>query len=938
MSMMEPHPEQLKYIFDNAKVGIVVCDAKNHRIEMANPAFARMHGYEVKELIGKVIEDVFDLGCIRQFESLEDAPSCQNDTVTFETLNFKKDGTSVPVAIHVTMIADEKKHVEHYVANVVDISEKKISDRLVRLLTHAINTSSESVFLIRVDYPLFLYVNDTAARRLGYSKQELTEQMGVFDIDPDFNDMNQWVEHVKELKRRGGRTFETRHCSKNGQIYPVEIRSNFFQYEGERYILSISRDITDKITFEKALIDREREFRSLAENSPDVIIRYDLEGRRLYINPMGIKLFGHASDDIIGKTPAEYSPIPAEVLFMEKFHDVIQTGNAIEIETEFTIPTGGKGWGHIRVVPEFNECAEVISVLTIGRDITERKRQEELLKQKEMRLKEAQKIAKLGSWELVFPTMELTWSEEIYRIFEISHEQSPPCYDSFLDIVHPKDRLLVDTLYRESVKQKTPYEVVHRLLFADGRVKYVHEKGTTHYDTDGNPIRSIGTVQDITEQKMIEKKIEHIAHHDVLTGLPNRMLAKDRTEQAIIFAKRNAIRCALLFIDLDGFKTINDTLGHSVGDTVLKIIASRLKECVRESDTVARQGGDEFLLILSDFRGREDIKTIVEKILYTLDQSLEVGMHILTSSASIGIAVYPEHGDTFELLLQNADTAMYKAKENGKNTYCFFTQQMNQTLIGQFKIQSDLKSAIRNGEFVLHYQPQIDLKTNRIVGVEALIRWQHAQLGTVPPMHFIPVAESNGLIIPIGEWVIQEACSQLACWKEKGIAVSVAVNISSVQFKRGNLESVVKNAIASAGIEPKCLELELTESIIMHETDAVLQTVRNLKALGLKLSIDDFGTGYSSLAYLKRFAVDKLKIDQSFVRGILNDQEDAVIVSTIIQMAKSLSLKTIAEGVENERVLSLINHFGCDEVQGYHFAAPMEAHQFEEYYGSFAPD
>ncbi len=389
---------------------------------------------------------------------------------------------------------------------------------------------------------------------------------------------------------------------------------------------------------------------------------------------------------------------------------------------------------------------------------------------------------------------------------------------------------------------------------------------------NGNPLRSVGTIQDITERKSVEKKIEHMAHHDPLTGLPNRILAKARAEQIIATAKRSNTKAAFLFIDLDGFKSINDILGHSAGDAMLKTISFRLKECVRESDIISRQGGDEFLVVLSDIKENKFIASTAEKILTELEKPFDLSGNTFSLSGSIGVALYPDHGNTFETLLQSADTAMYKAKEKGKNGYHFYTHQMTHNMIGQFKIQNDLKSALNNNQFVLYYQPQIELISNRIIGVEALIRWRHPQLGMIPPMNFIPVAETTGLIVPIGQWVIEEACRQAALWHKEGKEITVAVNISAMQFKRGNLEEVVKNALLSSQIDPKWLELELTESIIMHDADNTLQAVRNLKALGVQLSLDDFGTGYSSLAYLKRFAVDKLKIDQSFIRDILQDR------------------------------------------------------------------
>lgn len=564
-------------------------------------------------------------------------------------------------------------------------------------------------------------------------------------------------------------------------------------------------------------------------------------------------------------------------------------------------------------------------------DVSKCKHQEFLLQEKENFLNEAQKFTKVGSWEFCHSKMRLTCSDEIYRIFEIISNKSLS-YADFIEIIHPDDRKRLYEEYNKSLEHKRSYDVTHRLLFKDARMKYIRAWGKTYYDTLGNPVRSIGMAQDVTEFTMIEKKVEFIAHYDPLTGLPNRILAKDRAEQAIAHAQRNGSKMVLLCIDLDGFKTINDSLGHSVGDAMLRMVTQRLKEHVRESDTISRQGGDEFLLIFLDICSVSDIITITENLLKEFDEPFLVNTHLLTSSASIGIAMYPDHGDTFELLLQNVDTAMYKAKESGKNTYCFYTQQMNHNLIGTFQMQNDLKMALHNNEFMLHYQPQIDLLHNKISGVEALIRWLHPQMGMIPPMSFISIAESSGQIAKIGEWVIQEACRQAALWNQRGMNLTVAVNISAIQFQQGNFEFVVREALHTSGLNPGYLELELTESILIYNSENTLKTLQSLKKMGVSLSIDDFGTGYSSLSYLKRFAVDKLKIDQSFVRGIGEDPENAAIVLAIIQMAKILNLKTVAEGVENSEEFDCIQKYGCDEVQGYYFAKPMAAESVETFY------
>lgn len=930
--------ERLETIIENTPECIKIIDAEGHLVYM-NPAGlemieATLEQVRGKEVLGVVVEEYRD-SFLQMHRRVIDGEKVH---LIFETIGLRGkhcwlETTSVPMQM-------DGKSVLLGVTR--DITEKRASEKMLHLLINAIDAASESFFLIQTERPDFYYVNDTAAKTLGYTKEELTNGMGVLDIDPDFNDMSIWIEHVETLEKSSSVTFETRHRSKEGRIYPVEIRSTFFIYNNERLILSITRDISQEKETEKALFTREHEFRNLSENSPNIIIRYDRNYRKTYVNQAFAYQTGISIEQAIhSQSESEWDNhlclLTMSVQeYQERIQQVIESGEADYFTMAWYRLSDGEYVAHeFYLAVEQDMDGNSIGVLAIGHDITERQKNEALLMHKESRLKEAQKIAKVGSWELEYPSQKLIWSDEIYSIFEIEQKDQPPRYSDFLNALHPQDRALVNTHYSESLKSKLPYDTVHRLLLSDGRIKYVHEKGITHYDSNGNPIRSIGTVQDITNQKTIEKRIEHMAHHDALTGLPNRILAKDRTDQAIAHAKRHNTTIALLFIDLDEFKTINDSLGHSAGDTTLQIIASRLKKCIRESDIISRQGGDEFLIILTDIEVVNNIITITEKLLQEFEKPFLINNQPFSTSASIGIATYPANGDNFELLLKNADTAMYKAKESGKNTYCFYTEQMNHNLIGQLKIQHDLKNGLANGEFILFYQPQIDLASNHITGVEALIRWNHPLLGMMPPMSFIPIAESSGLIVPIGEWVIYEACRQAAAWHTMGIEITVAVNISAVQFKRGNLESLVKNALKTSGLHPYFLELELTESILINDVENILKTVQALKALGIQLSIDDFGTGYSSLSYLKRFAVDKLKIDQSFVRDILSDQEDAAIVKTIIQMAKCLNLKTIAEGVENELVLRVIDSYGCDEVQGYHFAKPMKTAEFESYYYQF---
>ena len=439
-------------------------------------------------------------------------------------------------------------------------------------------------------------------------------------------------------------------------------------------------------------------------------------------------------------------------------------------------------------------------------------------------------------------------------------------------------------------------------------------------------------IRDMTERHASARHIEFLAHHDALTGLPNRLVVESRFEQAVAEAARSGTRVALMFLDLDSFKTVNDSLGHPMGDALLKGVALRLGQFARASDIVSRQGGDEFLIVFTGLASDADVALAADRLVQDFKAPFLVDGHEIATSFSVGIALYPQDGADFLTLLKKADIAMYQAKAAGRDTYRLFGEHMDIEALARHRIRNALRHAIERFEFNLHFQPQIDLSSGQVIGAEALLRWTHPELGSVPPIEFIPVAEESGLIVPIGEWVLNEACRQAAAWQVPGRPpLSVAVNISAVQFARGDLEDTVRRALDASGLAPGLLELELTESVLIRNVDSVLSTVMRLKCLGIALSIDDFGTGYSSLTYLKRFAVDKLKIDQSFIRDLVDDTDSAAIVRAIVQMAKSLNLKTVAEGIEDDGVLAHLHAIGCDQGQGYGIARPMSVQAFLEF-------
>jgi diguanylate cyclase (GGDEF)-like protein/PAS domain S-box-containing protein len=485
--------------------------------------------------------------------------------------------------------------------------------------------------------------------------------------------------------------------------------------------------------------------------------------------------------------------------------------------------------------------------------------------------------------------------------------------------------------HRELLQRHEPFrDFIYQIETQPGQRRVYSASGTPVFDEQGRFTGYRGVGSDITERLAAEKQIEFLSFHDSLTGLPNHLLLQDRFTQVRDYAARSGTKVALLHLDLDNFKSINDSLGHEAGDALLRQVAQRLSGCVSEGCTISRQGGDEFSILVPGLLHADDASALATRIMEQLQLPFMIRGQEISTSASMGVAIFPDDGGELETLRKKADVAMYQAKEMGRNTYRFFDATMNVEAAEHLRLRNGLRRALETQAFELHYQPQIDLNTGAVVGVEALLRWHHPELGPVSPVRFIPVAEDSGLIVPIGAWVLSQACRQAMAWQRAGLpALTVAVNLSAVQFKRGDVEQSVLRALEESGLSPTRLELELTESILIQNAEAVLASVQRLKQQGVTLSIDDFGTGYSSLSYLKRFDIDKLKIDQSFVRDLGTDPDDAAIVRAVIQMAHSLSLKTIAEGVETAEMAACLRDFGCDEAQGYHFARPMPAKELE---------
>lgn len=556
------------------------------------------------------------------------------------------------------------------------------------------------------------------------------------------------------------------------------------------------------------------------------------------------------------------------------------------------------------------------------------------LRASEARLYEAQAVARLGSWHLNLRDHGLEWSPETYRIFGVPSGQRMT-YQAFLQCVHEDDRSLLVQAWHAALTG-APYRIEHRII-VNGEVRWVVEQAELSFDEKGNLLAGTGTVQDITERKEIESQTFRLAYFDGLTGLPNRQSFLERLAREVRETEGSGKKLAILFMDLDGFKAVNDTMGHTTGDMILQWTAERLNTCVRPADMVsrmdadpaevefARLGGDEFTAIIPNIAQAEDALRVAHRIREQMRRPFVLDGRDLVLTASIGIAVYPDDGPDAASLLKHADTAMYHAKDSGRDNCQFYSASLTQRAQQRLNLENNMRHALEREEFRLVYQPQLDLASGRIHSVEALIRWDHPTDGTISPMEFIPLAEENGLIVPIGEWVLRTACSDAARWQREGHDLTVAVNLSPMQFKDPNLVRTVLDILTQTGLTASLLELEVTETAVMEDSVATLATLEALNCHGVQIALDDFGTGYSSMNYLKRMPLNNLKVDKSFVQGLPHDRDNHAIVRAILSLAKNLGFSVTAEGVETIEQVEALRGMACDSLQGYYFSRPVPA-------------
>jgi diguanylate cyclase (GGDEF)-like protein/PAS domain S-box-containing protein len=687
-------------------------------------------------------------------------------------------------------------------------------------------------------------------------------------------------------------------------------------------LLLLAREIERRQGADAQIRASGERYRLLAESTTDVIVWSDLNTTRRYVSPAVRSVLGYEPEEVVGTRPLNFVH-PDDVAPYQSVLVDLTEGRTDQAVTTLRYRSKYGDWVWIEASFKLTRdpSGAPTGYVAALRDVTDRRAAEEKLRLSEERLSLALNSGSDGLWDWDLATGAVQFSDNWFEMLGYGPGEIEPHIRAWNDFVHPDDEEHARRLMVEHVKGLTPtYECEYRMRQKTGGYVWTLARGkVVSRDETGRAMRIVGTHMDITRRKEAEQQIAHMAMHDGLTGLANRVLFREKLEQALATARRQGDCFAILACDLDRFKAVNDTLGHPAGDALLRAIADRLRAVVRDGDTIARLGGDEFAIIVRGLDDRRSVGFFAQRVIEAVGQPVDLDGHAATVSVSIGIALGTETSTEAEILFKHADTALYRAKAVGRNGYSFYDPSADSEAAKRSLLERDLRDAVRRGGFVLHYQPIVAMADETVGGFEALLRWQHPTRGAISPSEFIPLAEETGLIIALGEWAIREACHEAASWQND---LRVAVNVSAVQFQQPGLEQVILDALVASGLSPHRLELEITESMLMQDSEAAVASLHRLKGLGVRIALDDFGTGFSSLSYLRRFPFDKIKIDRSFIRDI-GDPDTAAIVRAIVGIGARLGATVTAEGVETREQLEQVRREGCTEVQGFLYSKPV---------------
>ncbi len=952
---------------------ILLVDPVKLRYLDVNDTACRALGYSREEFLAMGPQDIFSISREELTELYNRLFDGDKSEERVEGWYRRKDGSKLEVESFRRAVKSSEGNMVVAVAR--DITERRGREEDLRRFRLAMDNSADMIVLIDRATMRFVDVNATACDLLGYSREEMLK-MGPHDLLPvsraelerSYDDL------IANPSLTSG--MNTHYRCRDGTLLPFESTRRVLR-SGDTYIIAaISRDIRDRIAAETALRESNERFNTAVRATSDVIWDLNLTTESLWWNENFTKVFGYPREDVDRTVKSWYDATHPD------------DRDRVEAGMRRLIDSGGESWSdEYRFRRRDGSYAEVLdrghvirdsagkAVRMIGamEDVTSRKEGEEKMRKQAL---QQRLIADFGQWVLAstgvadvlnraVELVSVTLKADYCNVLELDTDGKQLLFKAATGWpaewigqrtvpVRPGNRVEFALSHREPVITKDYEDKEEETRFAPSPLLQFGVRsgvevpifGTTGTfgilsahslkprrfgEDDLSFLQSVANILALAvERKGAEERLAYLAQFDALTTLPNRHLFHDRLLQTMAQGRRSGNPMAVLYIDLDRFKLVNDTQGHGAGDKLLKEAAARLTQCIRSGDTVGRFGGDEFGAVLSDLAKPGDASIVAQKMIDALARPFDLDGHDTYVGASVGITLFPGDSEEAGALIMNADTAMYRAKEQGRSTYQYFTREMNERALARMQVEAALRRGLERREFLLHYQPKVDLESGVICGFEALLRWQHPERGMVSPVEFIPVLEDAGLIVPVGEWVMREVCRQIQAWKGSGLSVPpVAVNLSARQFLQKDLEATVRLILRESEVDPFLIQFELTESLLMKEPEAAARTLRGLKESGVRISVDDFGTGYSSLAYLKRFPIDALKIDHAFIRDVTTNPEDAAIALAIIGLAHGLKLKVVAEGVETEGQLNFLSMHACDEMQGYYFSRPVPPSECE---------
>ncbi len=929
----------LQHVLEQTGDAVLVASVRDASLIYVNAQACRALGYTRDDLLQRSLPDISEFHDAGIWEESVEQHRGQGDTL-FTTHHRRNDGERVPVEVSLRYVSSARG--DYIVESARDVSQRKRTEQRLlaekKFTSELLNGLPGIFYLFDADGRMIRW-NRRMERVSGYSEGEILRMRPVDFIAED--DRALIAEKIEEALEKGETTVEARLAPKQGPYVPHLFTGRRITLAGKKCLLGLGIDISERLRIEEALRESEARYRGFVENTTEGVYSFeprepipvdlptDAQIRRLYAgrvvacNDAMAHMYGYRdAAALVGTTLATLHGGPDRPTNLAFLAGWIEAGyRATDVESREVDAAGSTVW-FSNSVAGVVEHRRLVRVWGSQTDITERKRAEERLRLSASVFENTDEGVVITDPQARIVDVNRAFVEITgYRREEVLGR------DPGLLSSGRHDHYFFATMWR-SLRETGHWRGELWNRRRDGAVypQWLTISGV--FGDDGELTHYVGVFSDISQMKRSEEQLEFLAHHDPLTDLPNRLLLTQRLEHALRRAERRSSLLAVVFLDLDHFKHINDSMGHPQGDRLLQDAARLLAQAVREDDTLARIGGDEFVLLLEDVRDPADAAGAAEKLLAVFDRPFTIDGQELRITVSAGISVYPRDGTDPDTLLRNADAAMYRAKEEGRQRYHFYTEELTRKAFERILLGNSLRVALERGQLSAVYQPQIDLSSGRMTGVETLLRWRHPELGAISPGRFIPLAEETGLIHSIGEWVLRTACAQGRAWLDRGIDVGrIAVNIAGPQIQRGQLASVVKAALQETGLPASRLELEVTEGFIMQEADDAIRQLDELQRLGVGLAIDDFGTGYSSLSYLKRLPIEKLKIDQSFIRDIPDDPNDMAIAAAIIALGRSLGLRVIAEGVETPEQAAFVQREGCQEAQGYLYGRPVAAEE-----------